>query len=266
MVRLGWLSDLHLDFVDEAKLARFLARLGREGADGWIVTGDIAQADTVAGALRRIEAAAGAAVWFVLGNHDFYGGSLAGVRRDLPGALPPPSRVRWLTACEVEFPAPDLALVGDDGWADARLGDPIGSRVELSDFELIEELRGQPRIALIRVYNRLGLEAAARLRPKLHRAAASAPRVLVATHAPPFAEAAWYRGRPSDPDYLPWFASKVVGEEILDAAQCHSGVQFQVLCGHTHGSGVWHGAPNLTVWTARAAYGAPRVQKVLEFA
>ncbi len=38
----------------------------------------------------------------------------------------------------------------------------------------------------------------------------------MATYIPPFREAAWYEGRPSADDYLPFFSCKAVGDVLLD--------------------------------------------------
>ena len=45
-----------------------------------LITGDIANARTVTGWLERIDDAWERPIYFVLGNHDFYGGSIVGVR------------------------------------------------------------------------------------------------------------------------------------------------------------------------------------------
>ena len=90
------------------------------------------------------------------------------------------------------------------------------------------------------------------------------PRVVVVTHVPPFRAAAWHQGRPSHDDWLPWFSCRAVGEVLLRCARRNPTVEFLVLCGHTHGSGVYSPAENVTVHTAEAEYGAPRVQCVFD--
>jgi predicted phosphodiesterase len=77
---LAWLTDIHLDFVDAAGRAALAAAVGAERPDGVVVTGDIATAPTVLELLDELGAAIGAPLWFVLGNHDFYRGSIADVR------------------------------------------------------------------------------------------------------------------------------------------------------------------------------------------
>ena len=156
---------------------------------------------------------------------------------------------------------PNTALVGHDGWADGRLGDFEGSDVILNDFLLIDELRcwrdshTLDKPALRRVLELLGDEAAGYLRSVLAPAAEKYPQVIVATHVPPFREAAWHQGRPSSDDFLPFFACKAVGDVLLELAQSHPGCQILVLCGHTHGGGEVQVLENLRVVTGPAEYG-----------
>ena len=165
---------------------------------------------------------------------------------------------------------PGTALVGHDGWGDARLGDFESSDVVLNDFFLIDELRqwrdcltlDKPRLR--EVLQALGDEAAAHLERVLAVAAARYPQVIVVTHVPPFRDAAWYQGRPSGDDYLPFFTCKAAGDALLDAARAHPDCKFVVLCGHTHGGGEVQVLENLRVLTGPADYGKPRIQQVID--
>jgi 3',5'-cyclic AMP phosphodiesterase CpdA len=262
-MNLGWLTDIHLDFVDAAGRARFAAELAATPVDAWLIAGDIATAPTLVDHLRHLADAAGAPVWFVLGNHDFYRGSLAGVARAVSELVAGDGRLLWLTHAPPQRPARGIAVVGDDGWADARLGNALATPVLLNDFVLIEELTGHSRPELVRTLNALGDAAAARLAPKLAEAARDAREVVVITHVPPFREATWHEGAHSDDDHLPWFSCRASGEVLLAAAAAHPDVRFRVLCGHSHGAGECRPAPNLEVRTGGAAYGAPVVQGVL---
>ena len=118
--------------------------------------------------------------------------------------------------------------------------------------------------ALRQALQTLGDEAAAYLRGVLLSAAQQYPQVIVATHVPPFREAAWYQGSPSADDYLPFFACKAVGDVLLEVAQSYPECRFLVLCGHTHGSGEIQVLENLRVVTGQAEYGRPEIQQIIE--
>jgi hypothetical protein len=98
----------------------------------------------------------------------------------------------------------------------------------------------------------------------LATAAAQYPHVIVATHIPPFREAAWYPGRPSADDYLPFFSCKAVGDVLVEAGRAHPQCRFLVLCGHTHDGGEIQVAENLRVITGPAEYGKPEIQQIID--
>lgn len=260
--RLAWMTDLHLDFVDETERAALAASVVAAQADGVVLTGDIATAADVLETIDELAQAVRVPLWFVLGNHDFYGGSIADVRARAAASTAlggPP----WLEAAGAVRLGPGTALVGVDGWGDARLGDFQGSRVVLNDFLRIDELTGVHRAVLRELLGNLGDAAAAVLRPELKAALAWANHVVVATHVPPFRDACWHEGAVSADDWLPFFACGAVGDVIGDAAAAHPHVQFTVLCGHTHGAGEARILDNLLVLTGDAEYGEPKVQGVL---
>ncbi|CAD7701990.1 unnamed protein product [Ostreobium quekettii] len=268
-MRALWLTDIHLDHLrDAAAFAAFAARVsvGHAPFDGAIVTGDISTAQHLKGHLEALAAAWGRPVWFVLGNHDYYGGGIKQVRTEMASLVSHPLLTYLPQAGPIKL-SPTASLVGIDGWGDGRLGRPETTPVLLNDFVLVRELEASKgRMGLLSTVRRLGDDEAARCRELLAAAAERSRRVVVATHVPPFREACWHRGGISDDDWLPWFTCKAVGDALVEAAETHPDKQFLVLCGHTHTSGTATILPNLVVRTGGAVYGSPKVEDVLEFA
>ena len=264
-MKMLWLTDIHLEFLDAHQQHRFLDELRAYEADGILISGDIAQAPTISEDLARLEAALETPIYFVLGNHDFYRGSISEVRTTIRKQARGSKYLRWLSGGSGVPLSTKTCLVGHDGWGDARLGDYDGSQVQLNDFELISELTGLSRSELRARLRSLGDEAAAHLRSVLPRALASAEHVIVLTHVPPFQEASWHNGSHSAPDWLPFFACKAVGDVLVDTMRKHKEKRMTVLCGHTHGGGRARILPNLVVLTGAATYGQPVVQEVLEW-
>ncbi len=262
--RLAWATDVHLNFASPQGVARFLDAL--RPADGILLTGDLAEAHDVEAWLRWLATEASRPIWFVLGNHDFYGGTIAEVRARMCALTAEIPQLRWLSATGVTALTERVGLVGHDGWGDARHGDFLGTRVRLNDHLLIGELARLPREVLQRRLRALGDEAAAHLRRLLPDALGRFEQVLVATHVPPFVESCWHEGRTSDVEWLADFTCKAVGDVLIEAAERWPHRQILVLCGHTHGSGQARIRPNLEVWTGGAEYGAPALQQVLELA
>jgi hypothetical protein len=203
-------------------------------------------------------------IYFVLGNHDFYHGSIAAVRTRVAREASASPWLHWLTASPVIRLTADTALMGHDSWADGRLGDFFHSEVLLNDYLLIEELSGLDKQERYRKLNALGDTAAEFIETRAREALAGSRNVIVLTHVPPFRDSCWHEGRISSDEYLPHFACRAVGERLAALLRAHPEHTMVVLCGHTHSSGVARILDNLEVRTGRAQYGAPALQEVLE--
>jgi predicted MPP superfamily phosphohydrolase len=273
MPRIGWCTDIHLDWLERAQRQEFYKTLRDARLDSLLIGGDIGLADTVVNLLAEIAGGVKIPIYFVLGNHDYYGGSISTVRKRVRGLAAARRQLTYLTDGAVVLLSKNTALVGHDSWADARLGDFMGSEVVLNDYLLIEdlsvagdldELRSIDKPKLRAKLNALGDQAAREIRAPLLKALATRNEVFVLTHVPPFREACCHGGGISTGEFLPHFASKAFGEPLLEAAAAHPGRNITVLCGHTHGGGFVQLRPNLRVWTGSARYGSPVLQRVFE--
>jgi Icc protein len=268
-MRLVWLTDIHLNFLDEAERKRFLETVA-EQADAVAISGDISETPNIIGYLKEMEKTLRKPIYFVLGNHDFYRGSISNTRDEVAELAEQLEFLVYLTATTVVELSPKTALIGHDGWADARLGDFHESDVFLNDYVAIQELRkpkgefGIDKPALEEALNALGDEAANHLEVVLQQAVAEHSSVIALTHVPPFKEAAWYEGRHSDDNYLPHFACKATGDTLRRVMYSQPLSRLLVLCGHTHGQGEVQVTENLHVLTGEAEYGQPVIQRVFD--
>lgn len=265
-VHLAWMTDPHLNFVprgDVGMLAKYL--LQERSFDALVITGDIAEAPTLEDLLTRFQEALGLPVYFVLGNHDFYMGSIEETERVAVGLQH--DHLSWLTQGHIVRPLEGVALCGHDGWYDARLGLGHRSHVEMTDFHAILELsRFRDAAARADFCRQLAEKAAASAKSILTQACEGARRVIFATHVPPFEGACWHEGKLSDAHWLPWFSSPTMGEVLLEVARANPEVEVLVLCGHTHGAGTFRPAANLEVLTGAATYGNPQLSAVFDLA
>ena len=259
-----WTNDIHLEFLDDRKRRSFLRKLDRSDADCILIAGDIGQAPSIVSYLEEMEAILRRPIYFVLGNHDYYHGSIASTRASVRTLVTRSRWLRWVSETGVTRLTEKTALIGHDGWGDGRLGDYSSSGVELNDFLLIEELSGLSRGERLQRIGALGDEAARHLKKALPEALRS-DHVVVLTHVPPFAEAAWHEGRHSGPDWLPFFSCKAAGDVLRTAMEDHPDKRMTVLCGHTHGGGVSQILPNLVAYTGAARYGHPVASGVFDW-
>src|SRR4051812_35185727 len=96
MKHLAWLTDIHPHFLRHPALEAFLDRLAETEADAFAISGDIAEADDVAVHLHAIAERADRPVYSVLGNHDFYRGSIAGVREKVRASCTVTPDLHWM--------------------------------------------------------------------------------------------------------------------------------------------------------------------------
>lgn len=255
-MRLAWITDPHFDHCPANAVSR-LAEGCATDSDACVITGDIGTAQNVVTNLTWFQLHYGKPVYFVLGNHDFYGGSFASVAASVGifGKC-------WLQSGSIFQLARDVQLCGVDGWYDAQFGAPETSQVRLNDWWLIDELsRARQHGLLIHALRELGQQSASAARKVLART--DAKRVIFATHVPPFAESSVYDGKQSDDEWLPWFSNKALGFVLTEWAAANPDREMTVLCGHMHGRAVFSPLPNLTVKTGFADYGKPCMEEVL---
>lgn len=261
---IAWTTDIHLNFIDRQKIDRFCDSIRTVRPDALLIGGDIGEALDVTHYLQLISELIPCPIYFVLGNHDYYRGSIAAVRARATELSVASSTLQWLPQSGIVPLTNDTCLVGHDGWADARFGDYEGSQVMLNDYLLIAEFTGLNKEERRKKLHALGDEAANHFRRVLPAALSRFRHVLVLTHVPPFRETCWHEGQISSDEYLPHFSCKAVGDVLYEQMQTHPENQMTVLCGHTHSSGVVEILPNLVVKTGAAVYGKPALQEILE--
>jgi predicted phosphohydrolase len=232
--------------------------------EGVLITGDLSEGDDVVFQLRRLAESLRQTIFFVLGNHDFYGASIASMRNAVSSLSREIPSLVYLTDSQPVELAPGSFLVGEDGWGDATRGDYENSRVRMNDFTAIEDFMRLDPTGWPHLMRQQGAESAQRLADKLGALAGKAERVLVATHVPPFRRSCWYQGHTTDDNWAPFFVCGQVGETLERFAAEHPRLRVDVVCGHTHHGGTAAIRDNLTVYTAGAEYGAPAVERVLE--
>jgi predicted phosphohydrolase len=263
MAAILWASDLHWDHASVGARQALVDSLGDTPARSVVLTGDLSVAPRLAADLEFLADATARPLHFVLGNHDHYGSTVEKVRDAVLDLVARRPDIRWLPPAGVVTLDPNTALVGVDGWADGRHGDPLHTPLRLNDDRFIGELAAQPsRAARLAVKRTLADADAARLQTLLERATTLAHHILVATHVPPFPEALPTTGRLASTAWLPLLVCEATGAVLRAAAAAHPGHEFLVLCGHTHVECDVKVLPNLRCRVAGARYGKPVARRV----
>ncbi|MFK7987480.1 MAG: metallophosphoesterase [Sandaracinaceae bacterium] len=262
-MRLAWLTDIHLDHADDAAIDALLDAVACEAPDGLLLTGDLSIAAKLPAHLSRIVETLDRPAWFVLGNHDYWGTEVEPLREVMRRIREVEPRLSWLQHAGPVPLSETTVLVGVDGWADARNGDVAGSPIRLRDYQHIGDLVRDDFSEALDVVRSLADHDATRLTELLHEARATAPTILVATHVPPFVEAARFKGQVTHPHWLPWVTCRAVGDALLAFADAHPETQLDVLCGHMHHPADERMRPNLRVRCGEAHYRRPALGALL---
>lgn len=258
-----WATDIHLNFLDDKHLELFINDIQKKRPDILLIGGDIAEAPSVCLYLKKFEQIIDCQTYFVLGNHDYYRGSIAEVNKAVTNLSKYSKKISFLDAIPFVELTKDVALIGQGGWADGRFGNYNDSEVMLNDYVLINEFIGLDKNQRLKKLNKLGDEAASKIEIKLILAFKNHKKVIFLTHVPPFRESCWHEGKISDDNYLPHFSCKSVGDVMKKIMLSRPDCNLEVLCGHTHSSGNAQILGNLTVITGSASYGEPEIQKII---
>jgi predicted phosphohydrolase len=147
-------------------------------------------------------------------------------------------------------------LVGVNGWFDARKGDTYHLN-DTNDLNFVKELAEQTHNTVLERIRRWADEEAKTLAESLQDLT-GVERVLILTHYPPWANPK------DDPRYYPWSVSVAVGQAISEVALRNPGVQFEVICGHTHHKWESRVLDNVTISVQIAKYREPQIGSIIE--
>ncbi len=200
----------------------------------------------------------------MMGNHDFYAGSIKAIRSRVFNLTKKYDKLIWLNKVDYISLTEETALVGHDSWADGRLGNFLGISIELNDFYCIKEFKLRNRAERLEAMQKLTDQAVKHFKKMLPKALKNHRRIIVITHVPPFKEACWHDGQPSQEEWLPYFSCKAVGDVFKNVMEQNPKTEMTVLCGHAHSSRECQILPNLTVYAGEAEYGEPQIQRILK--
>ena len=267
-MKLTWLTDIHLNFLDQKQRNNFYQKIVQTHSDAILLTGDIAEAPTIVSIMKEMSDAIKQPIYFVLGNHDYYHAKVEDVRNEMKNLTETYNLLHWLPASGPQRLDQDTILLGQDGWADGRLGDYYNSRLTLNDTKFIIDLLHQAIIGknqLLDKMQQLADHDAKQLEYNLKQALQQHPKkIIVLTHIPPFKEVCFHKGKICDDNYLPYFSSKATGDILMKIAQENPTIEFLTLAGHTHSDSTYKALPNLVVKVGGAEYFQPAIQSTNE--
>ncbi len=299
-MKIAWASDLHLVFLasdapssSASCLHEWLADLARQAFDALVITGDISEAPRLHEHLELLERYVDRPIYFVLGNHDYYRGSIEQVVPAIRTFTAEAKHLHCLDVMEHIELTPDMALIGHGCWGDGGYGDFFNSRIMLNDWKVIEELRrwlkGPWRLAcmsrcgacedevmkikvvpedldrdsIAEQMRMLGQRGAEHIRSVLPRALEARSNVMLLTHAPPFAPRC-VRTKTNWDWWAPHAGCKAAGDAIEEIMNDYPDCELLILSGHVHCASCIQVTRNIEQRTASAQYGEPKIEEVID--
>jgi predicted phosphodiesterase len=274
-MKLDWITDPHVNHLKGApELIKFADRLHARKSDGLLITGDIGESHNICDLLTILSGAYQRPIYFVLGNHDYYGDWMAATHEKVQAVCGcvPEGILNWLPMSGPIQLTEDTTIIGHGGFYDGQCGEGAGTEMGMYDFKL---KGGIPDLAEALMYGthqlfdkllQLGTTCANFLEHQIHEAVQDKTRrVLILTHVPPFHEASHFRGRPSDKRSAPFYVNKSMGDMLRRVTAEYPHVTFDVYAGHTHGKRHYQAEENLNVFVGSARYARqPTFQKTIE--
>lgn len=112
--RVAWVTDIHLNFMSGKETEGFCRTILLAEPDAVLIGGDIGEASDIGCYLRILEEKLQMPIYFVLGNHDYYRGSIHIVREHVRELAGKSICLHWLTGKGVIEMTSETGLVGHD--------------------------------------------------------------------------------------------------------------------------------------------------------
>lgn len=265
-----WITDAHLDHAKPEVVEAFYQSIRDAAPTHIFITGDTGTSYNIRKYLKELSGLVPTAKTFgILGNHCVWGSSIEKVQKIVHGLQKTVPNFTYLSTSGPILLDDTTAIVGHDGWYDARHGDPQPRRFLMHDWKAIKEYDSKTSFYyptfeqdVIRISQGLATEAVLHVQKQVDLAlAAKVNHVIVLTHIPPWTQVAHHRGRPNDDITAPWYTSKVMGAYLEFVATQNPYIEFRVLCGHTHGQADYSPLPNLRAHAGGSEYGQPSIQR-----
>lgn len=260
-----WITDLHEDSCKPEDIQNFLENLSLHPAEKVMIGGDISNGQKSLEFLKNLSEKTNKTVYFVLGNHDYYGHEIDETRQEAKRISEENQNLQYLSLGDVIPLSETTALVGHGGWADGRVGDFLNSTISLNDYDLIEDLKHLQEEALLSKLQTLGDEAAEKLALSLEIALKEYAQVIVLTHVPPFKEVCRHNGMACDDNWGPHFVCEATGRTIISLAGRYLNKKILVLCGHSHTHAEADLAVNVRAIAGECILGSPSIQATINY-
>jgi predicted MPP superfamily phosphohydrolase len=242
-----WLTDIHIDYKNDEVVEKFFEEIALIDSKGICITGDIAENGQSINFINKLSENVQKPIYFVLGNHDFYGSNIESFQQQVNSTFQKNENVFYLSAHQAIPISDNTALIGIDNWYDFSVGDYFSSEIKLKDFKEIKNLIPLDKSELysfMQNYSKVNVEL---IEKKLIDAFAKFTKVILLIHVPPFQEACFYKNQIADDFWAPFFVHGELGGFLKKFMEENHNKSLTVLSGHTHNTAEYKPLPNLFI-------------------
>lgn len=263
-MRYIWLTDTHFNFLSEPDLISFYLKLEVEKADGIFLTGDISTGPHLVKHLLWLEKVVRTKIYFVLGNHDYYRSSFKDIEMKMNNVMQVSENIHYLSALEPISLTNDTALIGHDGWYDARWRNPITPFVFIWDWYFIKDFRAlfgsEERMYSTREKASI---AAQFIENSLRKAFKNHSTVYMLTHFPPWPQVSDKYYGLIEKFWTPYNSSKVMSDCVEKVMLEYPGKNLIILAGHSHIERRQQITKNIELRVGAANFGQTRIEQII---
>lgn len=226
-----WYTDTHFKPWSRHKV---LDAILDEKPKAVFLTGDITYGPTLIQDLEYLGERIGRPLYFCLGNHDYHGSSIEKVHAQVRETCKKYKNLIWMTEAGVVPINEEVALIGAEGWYDARIGDTSFLKYTF-DWFLTEDFKKLPDMsARIEAFRVLADKSVEIIIPLLEEALVDYKTIYLLTHFPPWKEANRGSGTLMEKFWMPYNVNLVLGQALEKVMENQKKRKLIVLSGHTH--------------------------------
>jgi predicted MPP superfamily phosphohydrolase len=234
--KLLFYTDTHMDRVMLWSLLNFFRHVRKENPHGIFLTGDISNGKMLCYHLKLMAQYIKCPIYFILGNHDIHRTSFSTQYENIIKLCEEFPNLIWISNIDHIKLNEEVYIIGDDGWYDAKLGDPKWLKFT-TDWLLIEEFRKMSSMEeRIEAFRERAAKSCKIIAKKLEKVLKNtdAKTIYILTHCPPWKEATRDEGTILEKFYLPYNINLGLGKVIEKIMEDHKKRNVIVCCGHTH--------------------------------
>lgn len=230
-----WYSDTHFSRVSPYTFYKLIRNIIVEEPYGIFLTGDISNGLFINLHLAILARCVKCPIYFVLGNHDIHFSSFDKVYSKIRKLCLKYNNLIWLSEQEPIEIGNEVALIGAEGWYDARIGNPEYLKATF-DWVLIDDFRKLSSMEeRLKLFREIADRDTASLERKLVQALdGDYKSVFILSHFPAWKEATRDVGTLMEKFWLSYNVNLGLGQMIERVMETRRKRSVDVLVGHSH--------------------------------